>query len=407
MAPPTQPPAARDEAGYRWVADNGRNPCPFRPGHRAAARSSALHRVAHRVGSRLCPVHRASRAGRRDSGDGALAGHPHGVLLLRGAGPPPRSSFSVRSSPRPWRICWPRRSAPAVPSTTPWSAVGLATCIATLFSLVPDFVMGLITAAGLADGASWAEDLLRPSLARTPLTPLQPRIRVVGSPVPRDADSRHPGNGRQSGSPTRAVAVAGINRLRRWAARDVGHPHPGHRAADAVWPDQPFRPPLRRQRRRGPAGSPPAAVRVAPSPPGDDGARPSESWPAWLTSQAPTLTHPTARLIMNGHRQQADGTVLAAVEACGSVDQGRALGGPALLHHPGRRRQTPLLPAPPRRWHTASPGGRPNRGPEVAVHTRLWRLVGCSVPEQVARPDRSNPSGSYQQSRPLSCQARR
>jgi len=155
-------------------------------------------------------------------------------------------------------------------------AVGLATCIATLFSLVPDFVMGLITAAGLADGASWAEDLLRPSLARTPLTPLQPRIRVVGSPVPRDADSRHPGNGRQSGSPTRAVAVAGINRLRRWAARDVGHPHPGHRAADAVRPDQPFRPPLRRQRRRGPAGSPPAAVRVAPSPPGDDGARPSE-----------------------------------------------------------------------------------------------------------------------------------
>ena len=178
---------------------------------------------------------------------------------------PPRSSFSVRSSPRPWRICWPRRSAPAVPSTTPWSAVGLATCIATLFSLVPDFV-----------SASWAEDLLRPSPARTPLTPLQPRIRVVGSPVPRDADSRHPGNGRQSGSPTRAVAVAGINRLRRWAARDVGHPHPGHRAADAVRPDQPFRPPLRRQRRRGPAGSPPAAVRVAPSPPGDDGARPSE-----------------------------------------------------------------------------------------------------------------------------------
>lgn len=46
-------------------------------------------------------------------------------------------------------------------------AVGLATCIATLFSLVPDFVMGLITAAGLADGASWAEDLLRPSPART------------------------------------------------------------------------------------------------------------------------------------------------------------------------------------------------------------------------------------------------
>ena len=53
-------------------------------------------------------------------------------------------------------------------------AVGLATCIATLFSLVPDFVMGLITAAGLANGASWAEDLLRPSPARTPLTPLQP-----------------------------------------------------------------------------------------------------------------------------------------------------------------------------------------------------------------------------------------
>jgi len=48
-----------------------------------------------------------------------------------------------------------------------FAAIGLATCIATLFSLVPDFVMGAITTAGLVDGAAWAENLITPSPAAT------------------------------------------------------------------------------------------------------------------------------------------------------------------------------------------------------------------------------------------------
>ena len=44
-----------------------------------------------------------------------------------------------------------------------------ATCLATLCSLVPDFIMGVTTAVGLFDGADVARDLVRPSPIRTVL----------------------------------------------------------------------------------------------------------------------------------------------------------------------------------------------------------------------------------------------
>jgi len=45
--------------------------------------------------------------------------------------------------------------------------IARATCVATLFSLIPDFLMGLTTTAGLLDGATLAADLVRPSPWRT------------------------------------------------------------------------------------------------------------------------------------------------------------------------------------------------------------------------------------------------
>lgn len=45
-------------------------------------------------------------------------------------------------------------------------AIAYATCVATLFSLVPDLFMGAVTTAGLVDGAELAADLVRPSAAR-------------------------------------------------------------------------------------------------------------------------------------------------------------------------------------------------------------------------------------------------